>query len=175
MLADALGVVRVYSLARRCRETASLLYAHQLFSETSLLAGAIGSMNCIAVLGSDANAPHLIKVLDADSGFPNPTSEMSIQRFLSAGVSVEIMSFAPNAQQIALGLSDGSVILLTLLDFEKKPSTKSSVSLSGWLLSPPQPYSVSGLHFCLLPSTAGESQKVTSKPFDLLDLRHTVC
>ena len=163
LLADVQGMVRVYSLARRCRSTAPLLYAHQLFSETSLLAAAISSVNCAAFLGNDAHAPLLLKVLDVDSGFPNSILELSLQRFISTGASVEILSMTPNAQQIALGLSDGSIVLLTLLNFEKKPLKNSDVGVSGWLLSPPQPYSLSGLHFCLLPPTMGATQKVPCK------------
>ena len=163
VLSGVRGELRVFSLARRCRDTAVMLHAHQLFTETSLLADAISCMNCVAILGNDQRAPLLLKVLDVDCTFPYTIFETSIQRFIPTGASVELMTVAPNAQQIALGLSDGSVVLLTLLNFEKKTSINSNVSVSGWLLSPPQPYSISGLHFCLLPPTGNGLPKVVYK------------
>ena len=159
LLADFTGVIRVLSLARCHVGTAALLFSYHLFSRTSHLVEGISSLNCAAVLGSDLEAPYLLRMLDMETSSPDIILEVSLARFVTGGTSIEVFAMAPDAQQIALGLSDGSVVLLTLLDFKGKHSS-SSVSLSGWLLSPPQPYSISGLHFCQLPPTVSSSEVI---------------
>ena len=169
VIGDSSGYIHLYSLRDLRRNPSSSptsfsaepsserkrlpFYSFQLYEKSIFFSRRVLSKaSTIVFIGAEnaSTQSYTLKAYDLDKGANKFLYSFSLDQYVPLHVKIDLFEVSSSGQQMALALSNGSLVLVTINNFIAA-SSSSEIITSGRMLVPPQPAFVSNLFICDLP------------------------